>query len=398
MRGQLRKRYDNSWSIILYLGKDELGKKKYKWFTFHGTKPQAEAKLAELIHEYNQSGYVEPSALTVREYLDRWLNEVIKPHRRQKTYEAYEQVVRFHLKPALGHLKLKDIKPMHLQQFFNSLTQKNAHINKSKKEQEQQTEEEPKALSPATVHSYFRTTRAAFNQAVKWGLLKKNPAIGIVLPKIPKSRKQALEGKDIIRLLKVIKEEDRNYAFYILAFFTGMREGEMLGLRWGDIDLEKRVLKVERTLIQGGRNPSFGPPKSDKSEREVWLPQIVVDALKEHKEKQDKHKKTMGAEYKDAIGLVFASKNGYPLSKSNVYKQFQRLLTKAKLPQIAIHEMRHSHVTLLLEMGVPVEFVANRVGHLPAVAREIYFHASRTMQQEVASKLDEAFSEKLFAE
>jgi integrase len=368
MRGHLRQRYDGVYSIVLYLGRNEQGKKNYKWITFHGTKREAEKKLAEILNEYNNSGYIEPAAMTVGEFLGKWLSEAIKPFRKQKTFDAYESAVRIHFAPALGVTKLKDLNALQVQTFFNKMTQE---------------------VSPASVRSYYRTIRAAFNQAVKWGLMKQNPAEGVVLPKARENKKKSLDLEQINLLLKTAKDYD-HYPLFLLAVMTGMREGELLALRWKNVDLERRFLFVESTLTKGGLNPVFSEVKTTRSSRPVVLPQVAIDVLGKLRDDQAKHFKDLGIKWNQET-LVFTSWTGHPLNKTNVYRSLQRILNKAGLPQTSVHELRHSHVTLLLELGVPIELAAGRMGHNPVVAREVYFHTTQTAQSMIADKLDQVF-------
>ena len=382
MKGHIRKR-GSSYEVVVYLGRDATtGKKKYKSYTVRGTKKQAEAKLAQVLHELNTGEYVEPSKLTFGEYLDRWLADYVRPNLRPKTAAWYEGIVKTHLKPSLGSVPLARLSPLHLQRYYNEALQGGRKGTSYGK-----TPGSP--LSVASVRGHHRAIHAALEQAVRWGLVARNVADAVEPPRIEKKREMRVLGaEEVQRLLDVAYRESRQPELYVLAVTTGMRLGELLGLRWQDI--VPPVAYVRQALKKAGPNPVFAPPKTQKGFREVWLPPSAVAALEAVRVRQQAEKSLAGESYED-YDLVFAQPNGRPLDGHNIsQREFKKLLSLAGLPDMRFHDLRHTNATLLLEAGVPAKVVSERLGHSGiGITLDIYSHVLPTMQEQAASKLEE---------
>jgi integrase len=225
MTGSLKKRSQGSWSIVLYLGRDPVtGKKRQKWHTFVGNKKKAHAELTRLLYELNTGAYVEPTKLTLKDYLERWLSDYAKTNVSGKTYERYEEIIRKHLVPALGGTPLSNLRPLHIQGYY-------AHaLQTGKKRGEAVT-----GLSAQTVLHHHRILREALGRAVKWQLLVRNPADAVEPPKPPRREMRAINEAQTAWLLEVARGT-RLYVPVLLAVTSGMRRGEFLALRWPDVD------------------------------------------------------------------------------------------------------------------------------------------------------------------
>jgi integrase len=238
MRGSIRKRYKDSWNIILDVGYQldlETGKPKrvQKWFTVQGTKRDAEKKLAELLHDLHRSQYVEPSKLILGDWLTEWLETAIKPpNKRLRTYETYKSVIERHLKPALGHLRLQQLKPTDLKRYYNGA-----------------------ALSPTTLEQHHTLLHSALKAAQLQGLVQRNVASLVIgKPHRPEGREDVLqhcwEAEEARRFIAAAKESGAQpAAFYTLALDSGVRKGELCGLKWADIDLDAGTVAIVRQLI-----------------------------------------------------------------------------------------------------------------------------------------------------
>jgi len=382
MKGHIRKR-GSSYEVVIYLGRDATtGKKKYKSYTVRGTKKQAEAKLAQLLHELNTGTYVEPSPMTFGEYLDKWLSEKVEPYLRPATVERYRGIVENHLKPALGYIPLARLSPLELQRYYTQAL-------KSGRMGANFGQQIGGPLSVATVRSHHRTIHAALAQAVRWGLVARNVADAVEPPKMEiQPEMRALDAEETQRLLEVAYRESRYPELYVLAVATGMRLGELLGLRWQDI--EPPVVHVRQALKKAGPNPMFAPPKTQHGVRVVWLPPSAVAALESLRVRQQAEKALAGSSYEDH-DLVFAQANGRPLNGRNLTRrEFKRLLSMAKLPPIRFHDLRHTHATLLLGAGVPAKVVSSRLGHSQiGITLNTYSHVLPSMQEEAADKLED---------
>jgi integrase len=386
MRGSIRKRYQGSWNIILDIGYQfdpETGKQKraQKWFTVQGTKRDAEKKLAELLHNLHRSEYVEPSKLTMGEWLHEWLETAIKPpNKRLRTYETYKSVIERHLNLELGHIRLQQLRPTDIKRYYNG-----------------------SALSPTTLEQHQTLLHSALKAAQLQGLVQRNVASLVIgKPHRPEGHEDALkhcwEAEEARRFVAAAKVwGPQPAAFYTLALDTGARKGELCGLKWMDIDLDAGIVAVVRQLIKPGRNPVFGPLKNGESRTISIAPETVV-LLRRHKAHQAELKLANGTHYHDH-GLVFAKEwehlqrhgdtLGHPLPMNSLGQQeYARIIAQAGVRRIKFHGLRHTCATLLLQAGVPIKVVQERLGHKQiSITLDIYAHALPSMQQDAAAKL-----------
>ncbi|GAI12042.1 unnamed protein product, partial [marine sediment metagenome] len=241
MRGHITKRGKDSWSIVLYTGRDpQTGKKQYRWHSVKGTKKQAEKELASLINRLETGNYIKPSKMTVALFLEQWLRDYAFTNTAPRTFERYAEIVRTHLIPNLGRITLTQLKPKHVQSYYAyELT--SGRLN-GKGE-----------LSPQTVKHHHRVLSAALNHAVKWGLVTRNIANAVDPPRPVKKEMATIQVEDISLLLDEAKKLENSssipyYTLFYTALHTGMRRGELLALRWRDIDLELATISVNRSL------------------------------------------------------------------------------------------------------------------------------------------------------
>jgi integrase len=382
VKGCVKQRSEGSWSVILYLGRDANGKKRQKWSTVHGTKKQAEAELTRLLHQMNTGNYVEPAKLTLSEYLDRWLQDYVEANLRPKTIQWYGYIIDRHIKPNLGHILLGRLTPTDLQKFY-AQTRAGGRLNEDLK-----PSGEP--VSASTVRGCHRTIHRALTQAVKWGLVARNVADAVDPPQTDKPPRQTLTAEQALAFLEVARES-RYYVLYLAAISTGMRQGELLGLRWRDLDLQTGLARVSLQLGKPGPNMELAKVKTRRSVRPVVLPPTLVEALRELKDVQDAEKVACHGHYEDH-DLVFTVPGGRPLHASNLTRRdFKPLLEKAKLPSIRFHDLRHTHATLLLGEGINPKIVSERLGHSAInITLDIYSHVLPNMQAEAALALDDA--------
>ena len=283
-------------------------------------------------------------------------------------------IVTQHLIPALGAYSLTKLKPLHIQEYYARAMQTGRLDGKEG------------GLSPQTVLHHHRILKEALSQAVRWQIIAHNPADAVEPPRVGRKEMKVLTPGQIDRLLEAARGS-RLYIAIVLAVATGMRRGEILGLRWQDVDLSAGTVSVCRTLeITKGR-VAFKEPKSTKSRRVISLPAFAVDALRRHKVEQAEHRLRAGPAYEDQ-GLVCATERGTPMIH-NFERDYLALLDKANLPRVRFHDLRHSHATLLLVQNVHPKIVSERLGHSAiGVTLDVYSHVLPAMQQEAAAKLD----------
>jgi integrase len=256
MRGFIKQRSEGSYSLVVYLGEDPVtGKKRQKWETYKGPKKGAETRLTHILNEINVGAYAEPGKLRVDEYLRRWLADYAKTNVSGKTYERYAQIVEKHLAPALGSVPLFKLKPLQIQGYYSHALQNGRLLQKGRKEP-------CPGLSARTVLHHHRVLHDALALAVEWQLLARNPADAVRPPKPEAVEMRALNEAESAWLLEVAKGT-RLFAPLLFAVTTGVRRGELVGLRWGDIVDGKAAIRrsVEQTKEGGIR---FKPPKGRK--------------------------------------------------------------------------------------------------------------------------------------
>jgi integrase len=328
-------------------------------------------KLAKALADRADGLVFDAGSLTVGEYLDRWLNDV-RDTVRQSTYEGYEYAVRPHIRPALGRIKLKDLTPAHARWFYRDRLDS--------------------GLAPATVHKYHVVLHKALKAAVADGLIPRNVTAELKLPRITREEINPLNPEESRRLLEVARG-DRLDALYVLALNTGMRQGELLALKWDDVDLERGVLRVRRTLTHSGKAFLLGEPKTKKSRRAIRLTARAVQALKAHLSRQLEEIERMGSLYQPG-GLIFATEAGTIINPSNLRnRSFKPLLKRAGLQPIRFHDLRHTCATLLLSKDVNPKIVSEMLGHASvSITLDIYSHLLPDMQERAAKALEEALS------
>jgi integrase len=288
---------------------------------------------------------------------------------RRRTYERYESIVRVHLTPAIGKVKLKTLTPDHVRGLYRKKLDG--------------------GLAPRTVLHIHRTLSKALKQATDDGLIPRNAA---ALVKPPRPRREEIRplNRDQVRALLEAVREDRLEALYVATVIAGLRRGELQGLQWEDLDLEAGALQVRRTLSEPRSGYIFEAPKSGKG-RNIRLTQRARTALREHRKRQLEEKKRLGTLWQEN-GLVFPSSVGTPLLGGNLNRAFKALLKRASLPQsFRFHDLRHTCATLLLKQGVNPKFVQELLGHADiSLTLNVYSHVLPDMGDIAAGAMDDA--------
>jgi integrase len=373
MKGHIRQRSEGTWTIVIDIGRKVdshtgLSKRMQQWKTVRGTKKQAEAELTTMLHNLHRGQVVNPSKMILGEWLDEWLNSMVKPNRRFLTYVSYRGVVDNHLKPALGQYRLCEIRAAHLQAYYQA-----------------------SALKGSSLHLHHAILHSSLQAAVRQDMIPRNPA-SLVTGKpraqrhidVQLNRWNAEEARQFLTVVK--GETPQVAAFYGLALDSGMRRAELSGLWWKDIDLDQRRVSVVRQLIKNGAEPVYGPPKNGQA-RTIDVDERTVDLLRRHKAAQAAHRLLLGTAYRDR-GLVFTREFGQPMVGSAGWRQFHRLMEKAGVKQVTLHGLWHTCATLALQAGVPAKVVSERLGHRGIeITLNIYTHALPSMQQDAAVKL-----------
>jgi integrase len=377
VRGHLEKRYKSTWTIIIDVGHNPVTKKRDRIIrSVKGPKRAAEKVMNEILYQLQTGTYIEPSNLTVGEYLERWLATHGEQNLRPKTYRSYRMQIHNHLIPTLGSIPLEKLTPMHLQEYYS------LKLKKGRKDG-------TGGLSARTVTYHHRIIREALKHAVQWQLVLRNVADAVVPPRYKKWEMAILSREEALQLLDQIKEH-RDYSLIFTAIYTGMRQGELLGLRWSDVDLGLKVLKVNQQLQYiPGQGYVFSPPKTDKSRRQIPMGAALVEIFKEHKREQAQNKLLLGQDYED-MNLVFCLSNGKPIDRSNLNLRFKRIIKQFGRPEIRFHDLRHTCATLFMAAGVDAKKVQEILGHESIrTTLDIYGHVLPSMQREAVDRMND---------
>lgn len=377
------------------------------------TRPEASRKLTRLKADLDRGLPMIAGGKTVTKFLDEWLDQVVKPTKRPRTYDNYKYVVDLHLKPVIGKHRIEKLSQQQVQAMLNA--------------------KPASELAAGSVANIRRVLRAALNQAMRWDLVARNVATLTTLPKDEGFEGYALNADEVTDLLAAADGE-RLEALYWLAISLGLRQGEIFGLRWTDIDLEKGTLSVRKqlqyrrvmdvtaadieALPEIGRRrsqeareewkirakssessaskeplvPLLVDPKTHKSRRTISIPSRVVDALKRHRDRQDGHQLEAGGRWQD-WGLVFVTSIGTPLNQSNFRKSWLEIRKQAGLPPaVRFHDLRHSALSLMADRGVPPHDLMAIAGHSQiTTTMQLYVHSSAANRKAAADTLDDLF-------
>lgn len=362
--GSISQRKDGRYQAALTL---ENHKRKY----FYGkTRKEVQDKLNQALYEQKKGMLATGPQRTLKVQLEQWLEQVVKLTREPNTYRTYSWAINVHIIPALGHLKLQKLTIGHIQVFYT----------------EKATKLKPRSL--ARIHAALS---GALEDAVKQGFVARNVAKLVDLPSPDRYEGQVLMVEQAKRLLEVA-QGSRFDALLLMVLTTGLRRGEVLALHWSDVDLEKGVLQVRRGLVwMRGRGLVEREPKTRAGWRKIALPKVVIEALKKQKVRQDEARIRMGDRWQEH-DLIFCNRHGSHFDPSYVRHQFKRLLRAAGLPDVRLHDLRHSAATVLLAAGVPLKVVSELLGHSSiAITADVYTHVLPEMQQEVVRKMDDFY-------
>ncbi len=291
------------------------------------------------------------------------------------TFRRYRQIITTELIPTFGSTKLADLTPMQIQSFLGrSLARKCKRKSQGD-------------LSARTVLHFYRVLKRTLGQAVRWGLVPRNPCDLVDPPRVQQVEMKALDEEQLLALLAAI-QGTRHYAPVVVAATTGMRLGEILALKWLDLNPGSGECQVVRSLQQTDAGLSFKTPKTRRSRRSVLLPQLAVAALKAHRVQQNQERLLMGAGYQD-LDLIFARPDGSMWPPVQFSSDFRRLIRRRGQPAVRFHDLRHSHASQLLKAGVSVKVVSERLGHATAsITLDVYSHVLPGMQAEAVAKID----------
>ena len=361
------------WQVTVELGRDPVThRRRRRRFTVRGTRRDAQRALTDAMAIRDRGIDLNPSGVSLGDYLDRWLDEHVRLTVKASTLGRYRQMAR-RLKPFLGELALRDLRPPHIQGAY-------AHLLSD-------------GLAARTVLHHHRLLKQALKQAVRWGLIAINPADAVTPPRAQRREMRTLSPEDLA-LVEAAAPDDEFRGLIRVAVTTGLRLGELLGLQWRDIDFEGGRMLIQRTASYQDRQTTLGPLKSGKSHRPVALSQGTLTVLREQRARQRAHRLEIGPAYRDA-DLVFPAADGTVQPPYRISGRFRDLVARVGLEGIRFHDLRHTMATLALGAGVHVKVVSERLGHSTTqITLDTYSHVSPDMQRAAAEALDSALQQR----
>jgi len=355
------------WSYVVDLGRNESGRRIQRTQGGFPTKRDAHAALAAVLQE-TRAGVDVASTITVRQYLPQWLDG--KRSLRPSTQKAYREHLHLYLIPMLGDHKLRDLRAEHIDLFISHL----AVLKRSR------------PLTNATIRRIYATLRNALNDAVGRRLIAFNPAVHVELPVERRTAVIVWTPPQVARFLQASKNH-RLYALFHLAVMTGMRRGEIAGLRWEDLDLDARYLQVNQQRVRIGNRTVIGPPKTKTGTRTVALDAVTVAVMQRHRDAQHEESYVWSDRWV-STGYVFTKRDGRPLYPEEINVAFNRLIGLAGLPRIRFHDLRHTSASLALAAGVQMKVVSERLGHsTTGITADLYTHVSPAVAHAAADAI-----------
>jgi integrase len=376
MRGNITRRGKASWRIKFDAGYDPTnGRRKIHVETVRGTKRDAVNLLAKRLAERGEGQLVERTALTLAAYARHWLAVIAPANTSGKTRERYGEIVEKHIVPHLGAIELQKLDGPRIDAFYTKLGTKGRLDGKG-------------GLAPQTVRHIHRILSLVLTSAVKAQKLRTSPMVAVqTAPKVRRPDIQVLDDAELAALLKHLKGKPL-YMPVLLAAYTGMRRGEVLGLRWCDVDMDKAMLRVAQVTELVGNEVTLKEPKTERSRRTISLPATLVQELRSHRKAQAENCLKLGSSRFD---LVFPTWDGKLQNPNYFSHAFADEVAATKLPHVTFHGLRHTHITHLLRSGVPVHVVSARAGHASAtVTLNIYAHLLPGQQEDAAALIDTA--------
>jgi integrase len=331
------------------------------------TEKEVDREIRKLVAKAERGEVPASGQWTVGKYLEHWLENVIGPNRRATTYRDYRNTIYKHAIPEFGRVRLTKLEPHHLEKLYAGMR--------------------TKGLAAKTIKNAHGTVHTALQHALRQGVVVRNVAEAVDPPKAGRTEIHVFTPEQA-RSLRDVIAGSRWEAIIALAMASGMRQGELLGLRWRDVDLDARRVHVSRQL---DRDKNLTETKTAKGRRVIDLPAFVVESLRSHRARQLEHKLLAGPDWEER-DLVFTTYAGRPLMARNVIREYAKVLVRAGLPHVEFHGLRHTAATLMLVQGVPAKVVQEMLGHSQiSVTLDTYSHVMPGMGRDAASRMQDLF-------
>lgn len=368
--GTIRQRKDGRWEARYTVGRDPGTGKQIQRSVYGSTQREVRQKLAQITASIDTGTYKEPCRMTLGQWLDIWQKDYLRDVK-ESTAALHEMQIRLHIKPAIGAIRLEALNPHDIQELYNRMS-------------------DEKGLSALTVKALHSTLHKALQQAVSNGYIRTNPTDACMLPRVEKKEITPLDAAQTAAFLKVI-EGHKFERLYKLALFTGMREGEIMGLPWDAVDFDKGTITIRQQLhpaLRKGEGPYITTPKSGKP-RTITPAPFVMRLLKSQRARQAEQRLKAGPFWEDS-GLVFTNERGGFLARNTMYNNFKRLAAQAGVPDARFHDLRHTYAVTALQVGDDIKTVQQNLGHhTAAFTLDTYAHVTEDMKKSSANRMED---------
>jgi integrase len=386
-RGHIRRRGRNSWEIKIELGTDtRTGKRQTRYHSCKGSRKDAQAELTRLLSTMDKGGYVEPSRLSVTDFLARWDRDWASMNVSPKTLERYRQLIMLNIVPHIGALSVQRLRPVDLNELYAKLLRSGGRPRPPKA-----AEGKPVPLAPRTVGHVHRVLHRALGHAALWGVVGHNVAAVVSPPSVPEAEITILSQDQIDATLRHLEGRTlRPIVTFLLG--TGARRGEALALRWKDLDLEKGKVLIERSLEQTKAGLRVKSPKTRKGRRNISISASLVAELRAHRARQQELRFKLGMGRVPDDGLVFALSDGSARSPHWLTQKFALAMAELGI-ECSLHSLRHCHVSQLIAAGMDVLTISRRIGHAsPEITLRVYGHWFGNTDAKAAEIMEAAFA------
>lgn len=370
--GSIRKRSDGRWEGRYTAGHDpETGKQIFK-NVLGKTQAEVKEKLKRALEECKKIDITRTGKYTVETWMEEWFENVAKLKVRPSSHQTYRGYIDHHVSPYIGDIPLEKLSTMDLQKLYRRL------MSKGRVERIEATHQ-PKGLSAKTVRNINQVISSAMDFAVAQKIIPENPCKAVALPKLEHKEMQTIPAEQLQAFLQEAKNTGV-YEMYYIELSTGLRRGELLGLKWQDIDWKNGIIKVRRAIARVNGQIVEAPLKTKNSYRAVTISQQAIEVLKQQKAKTN-----------DVY--IFPSPNGGPISPDSVNNMLKRVLERAGIPKVRFHDLRHTFATIALQNGVDIKTLSSMLGHFsPGFTLGTYTHVTTTAQKEAAETMGNVLS------
>lgn len=384
--GNIEKRGENKYRLTVSDGFDGNGKRiKYRKTITATCDRDAKKQLALFVSEVEKGQYVAPSKFTFAEFAKKWLVDYAEQNLKTKTLQRYKDLLRYKIISEIGHLKLEQIKPLHLVDFYTKLSSDGARLDGKSG-----------GYSSKTIGHYHRLIHGMLEKATQWEMIPSNPASKVSPPKVGRREISFYDEEQSMKLIEELMNSPIKYkTSIILAIYTGMRREEILGLEWQDIDFNKQEIIIQRASQYTPEKGIYTDDlKTSSSYRTISIPTNIAELLLEYKAWQDEQKDKLGTLWTET-GRIFTQESGTPMHPDTFSGWFSKFIKAKGLPKVTFHGLRHTNASILIANGVDLKTVSSRLGHASVqITTETYTHLIRKVEREAGNKMEEILNKK----